>query len=252
MTQIMDKLKSIESDKGIKILFAVEAGSRAWGFESPDSDYDIRFIYAHPLSWYLTPFPKRDVIEIMDGDFDYAGWDLRKALFLMKKSNPTFLEWLYSPIQYIADDDFLGSLRELADMYYSRKAAYHHYISMAKNNRRNYLEKGVLTVKKHLYVLRGIMCALWIEDRSTPPPVRFDLLYPNSDLWDLQVIADTEKLLELKQVSAESKESVNFPHLTQFINKMLDRGHDVDIPTAKKKLGNEPIDEFFQRIITAS
>jgi len=102
MTKIIQKkLLQIEKEHSVKILYAVESGSRAWGFESTDSDYDVRFIYANPKNWYLNILPKRDVIEYpINDEFDYSGWDLRKALFLLNKSNPVLFEWLKSPIVY--------------------------------------------------------------------------------------------------------------------------------------------------------
>jgi len=99
--QIMDALRDIEAKNDVSVLFACESGSRGWGFASPDSDYDVRFIYVNRLPWYLTVQPRRDVIEVpISGDLDINGWDLRKALGLMRESNPTLLEWLRSPIVY--------------------------------------------------------------------------------------------------------------------------------------------------------
>lgn len=98
---IVKKLSHIESEYDVEILFAIESGSRAWGFESIDSDYDVRFVYRHKPSWYFNILPKRDVIELpIVGVDDYSGWDIRKALFLLNKSNPVFFEWLRSPIVY--------------------------------------------------------------------------------------------------------------------------------------------------------
>ncbi|MEM6906851.1 MAG: nucleotidyltransferase domain-containing protein, partial [Pseudomonadota bacterium] len=98
--EIMAKLTGIERDFGVRILFAIESGSRAWGFPSPDSDYDVRFVYVHPTDWYLSLTPGRDVIELpIRDDLDIGGWDLRKALNLLLKPNPVMLEWLSSPIR---------------------------------------------------------------------------------------------------------------------------------------------------------
>jgi len=99
------KLKHIEENRNVKINYACESGSRAWGFASPDSDYDVRFLYTHPLEWYLAVAEKRDTIDIMDGDFDAVGWELRKSLRLLKKSNVPALEHLFSPIVYHGEDE---------------------------------------------------------------------------------------------------------------------------------------------------
>ncbi len=99
---IRQRLEKVERENHVRILLAVESGSRAWGFASPDSDWDVRFIYVHPVEWYLKVEPGRDVIEEMDNDgFDASGWELRKALQLFRKTNPSLLEWLRSPIKYM-------------------------------------------------------------------------------------------------------------------------------------------------------
>ena len=102
--EILQRLKQTEQDKNVRIVMAIESGSRAWGFESPDSDYDVRFIYVHEKDWYLSidSSEERDVIEYpITDDIDLNGWDIRKALKLFSKSNPSFIEWIHSPITYI-------------------------------------------------------------------------------------------------------------------------------------------------------
>lgn len=100
-SEIMNKLESIEQEHGIKILYAVESGSRGWGFASQDSDYDVRFLYIHPTDWYLSIEERKDHIEYPINDLlDINGWDIKKAFLLFKKSNPPLLEWLSSPIVY--------------------------------------------------------------------------------------------------------------------------------------------------------
>jgi predicted nucleotidyltransferase len=113
--QVMANLRAIEAQHNVTILFACESGSRGWGFASPDSDYDVRFIYVNRLPWYLTVAPGRDVIELpISGDLDINGWDLRKALGLMRESNPTLLEWLRSPIVYREEAETMARFRALA------------------------------------------------------------------------------------------------------------------------------------------
>src|SRR5947209_3872560 len=112
--KIIAKLYEIEKEQSVKILYAVESGSRAWGFASKDSDYDIRFIYVHPIDWYISIEEKRDVIEYPVKDLlDFSGWDIRKALQLYKKSNPPLYEWLVSPIVYLEHGNFAQQLRDL-------------------------------------------------------------------------------------------------------------------------------------------
>jgi len=111
--EIDARLTDIEARFGVRVLYACESGSRGWGFASPDSDYDVRFIYVHSLSWYLKVSAQRDVIEVpISDELDINGWELRKSLGLLKKGNATLIEWLDSPVVYRADADFLRAIRE--------------------------------------------------------------------------------------------------------------------------------------------
>lgn len=99
--EILKTLNQIEAQHNVKILYACESGSRAWGFPSPDSDYDVRYLYIRPVEAYLKLFPERDVIEgPIDEIKDFVGWDLQKALKLLMKGNAPLIEWVRSPIVY--------------------------------------------------------------------------------------------------------------------------------------------------------
>lgn len=146
--KIISKLEKIEKTYNVKVLYACESGSRAWGFESKDSDFDVRFIYMHDIRHYLDIQGKRDVIELpINGILDINGWDLKKTLNLLKKSNPTLIEWLNSPIIYKKDDKILAKLRKLAKDFYKPKSCYYHYINMANSNYRQYLKNDIANVK---------------------------------------------------------------------------------------------------------
>jgi hypothetical protein len=140
-TNVQRALTAIERGEAIRVLYACESGSRAWGFASGDSDYDVRFIYVHPRDHYLSVFANRDVIEqkITD-DLDISGWDLRKTLGLVSKSNPPLLEWFKSPIVYRQDPEFVGAFRSLMDQFYSPKRCFAHYLHMGAGNWRRYIE----------------------------------------------------------------------------------------------------------------
>ena len=131
---IYKKLQEIEQQENVKILLAVESGSRAWGFASPDSDYDVRFIYVRPKEEYLRLDKVRDVIELpIDNILDINGWDIQKTLRLLYKSNPTLFEWFSSPIIYL-ETAFADEFRKIMTEYFSTKKSLYHYIGMAEKN----------------------------------------------------------------------------------------------------------------------
>ena len=139
---ILQELNRLEQELHIKILYAVESGSRAWGFASTNSDWDVRFIYVHRKNWYLALDEGKDNYEkILPSDIDLVGWDLKKALKLFQKSNPPLMEWLNSPIIYFENIDFTQQLRNLVPNYFNPQTAMHHYLHMAEGNFREYLQK---------------------------------------------------------------------------------------------------------------
>lgn len=174
---ILTVLEHIEREENVRILYACESGSRAWGFPSKDSDYDVRFIYIRPVDWYLSIFEKRDVIERPISDMlDINGWDLRKALNLFRKSNPPLLEWLQSPIVYRENRKVTEQIRRISPLTFSPRSCIHHYLHMAKGNYRDYLQGDQVKIKKYFYVLRPILACEWIEKYVTMPPIEFNRL----------------------------------------------------------------------------
>ncbi|HYM85869.1 MAG TPA: nucleotidyltransferase domain-containing protein, partial [Pseudoxanthomonas sp.] len=214
----------------VQIVFACESGSRGWGFSSPDSDYDARFVYVHRQPWYLTVNektgpgqPQRDVIELpIDDELDVSGWDLRKALRLLSKSNPTLSEWLRSPIVYRQDSTISAGLVRLVDEFYSPIAAWHHYFSMAKGNFRGYLKGDRVRTKKYLYVLRPVLACQWIESQAGPPPMAFerllDRLLPAGALREA-----VDALLVKKRVSAEVEDGPRVAIISNYLETELER-----------------------------
>lgn len=182
---IADRLDAIEVEEDARILFAVESGSRAWGFPSPDSDYDVRFVYVRPRDWYLSIDCRRDVIEQpIDGDIDIAGWDLKKALQLAIKPNPVLLEWLRSPIRYRADAGSMARLAALADKAAFRRPSTHHYLHLAESQYRKYVAgTDAVRLKKYFYVLRPVLALCWLRWRPDEPvPMDFATLRSAADL----------------------------------------------------------------------
>ncbi|MDQ3102150.1 MAG: nucleotidyltransferase domain-containing protein [Bacteroidota bacterium] len=184
---IQEAMDEAEKQHDVRILLSVESGSRAWGFASTDSDWDVRFIYVHRPEWYLSIDQHRDVIEqMLPLDIDLAGWELRKALRLFRKSNPPLLEWLQSPLLYREQYSFAGQLRALASNFFSPVSVTYHYLSMAKRNHAQYLSGEQVRLKKYLYVLRPLLACDWVTTTGTMAPMEFqhllERLLPNGDV----------------------------------------------------------------------
>lgn len=174
---IHEKLRSLEREFDIRILFACESGSRAWGFASADSDFDVRFIYVHKADFYLSINDQRDVVGLPVNEvLDISGWELRKALRLFRKSNAPLYEWLQSPLVYEANPGFVDEMRALMPRYFSPRAAMHHYLSMTRGIFENDLSEDYVRLKKYCYALRTLLACQWIASRSEAPPMEFDKL----------------------------------------------------------------------------
>lgn len=221
--EILQRLAAIESKQDVRILYACESGSRGWGFASPDSDYDVRFIYVHPLPWYLQVSPQRDVIELPISDvLDISGWELRKALGLLKKGNAALAEWLDSPVIYHADAPFLNAIRAACLQTYRPERSFHHYVHMARKNYREYLRGDKVRLKKYLYVLRPLLATLWIEQGRGVPPMSFQELV-DGIVTDLALRNAIEQLLAIKRATAESEHGKPLPLINAFIDTELAR-----------------------------
>ena len=216
---IIEKLAEIERTENITILHAVESGSRAWGFPSPDSDYDVRFIYVRNPEFYLKLEKTRDVIELPINDMlDINGWDLDKTLRLLHSSNPTLFEWMSSPVVY-KQTDFIHQLQPIMDNYFSCKSGLYHYLSMAEGNYRDYLKGEMVKAKKYFYVLRPILACRWILHKHTKPPMLFrDLM--NSELDDSLKPA-VERLLDLKMNAPEIKEIPRVDEINHYLDASI-------------------------------
>jgi uncharacterized protein len=203
--RIQEELRRIEREEQVTILFACESGSRAWGFESADSDYDVRFIYLRKTQWYLTIQNKRDVIERpISDDLDIAGWDLPKALGLFRKSNPPLLEWLQSPIVYSENSSLRRRLLRLLPGYYSPVCCLHHYLHMAQNNFKKYLQdRAEVRLKKYFYVLRPVLACIWIERALGAVPMEFRILLDRI-VTDPELLSEITALLEFKKAGGET------------------------------------------------
>ena len=245
---IRQKLKEIEEKENIKIMFAVESGSRAWGFASNDSDYDVRFVYIRPLKDYLHLEKTNDMINWqLDDIFDINGWDLMKALQLLHDSNPTIFEWLSSPITYQSSDAF-EQLKTISKDYYSKKKSLYHYWHIANNNYQAYLQDDIIRIKKYFYVIRPLLAAKWIIDKKSQPSMLFSELV-NAELpKELEPIIND--LLEKKAKSSEMGLSTRIKELDDFINSQLDFVKSTADEEEPLKTDWNILNEFFYEQIT--
>lgn len=222
--RVLQQLKAVEQRDNVRVLYACESGSRGWGFASPDSDYDVRFLYVHPPEWYLRVEAPRDVIELpIDDELDVCGWEWRKALGLLKGANPTLIEWLDSPIVYQQDEATIDALKALIPKWFSPLRARWHYYSMARKNFRDYLQREEVRLKKYFYVLRPLLAARWVEAGKGVPPMRFADLLAGSEL-DASLRQEIDELLEHKQRAGEAMYGPRRPLLHAFILAELARG----------------------------
>ncbi|SFE13350.1 hypothetical protein SAMN05216378_2440 [Paenibacillus catalpae] len=220
--KIEAELARIEEEDNIRILYACESGSRAWGFPSKDSDYDVRFLYVRPVECYLSIRERRDVIERpISGMLDINGWDLRKALALFSKSNPPLLEWLQSPIRYMEPYTTAERIRSFSTATFSPKSCMFHYLHMAKGNYREYLQGDTVRVKKYFYVLRPLLACSWIEKYNEMPPMLFeelveDLIPGDSELYDI-----IQRLLLRKRAGEELSMEPRIQQLNDYLEGQI-------------------------------
>lgn len=221
--RIIEELRKIEKEKNIKILLACETGSRAWGFPSPDSDYDVRILYCHPKDWYLQLGTPKDTIEIMleNNDLDFTGWDLRKALGLLWKSNPPLLERIQSPIIYIEEPGFRDSFKSLAQECYSKIGTMHHYLSMSKKIYDEISSAEEYKLKKFFYGVRTAIACKWIMERDEMPPIEFGIMLDQLDIPS-DIKTRILELIDMKSTQDESYMHSGETKLFEYMKTLLD------------------------------
>ena len=245
---ILAKLDEIEKRENIKILHCIESGSRAWGFASPDSDYDVRFIYVRPKDFYLRLDKTRDVIEWqLDDTLDINGWDVQKALTLLQRSNPTLFEWNASPIVYKTTDEW-QKISAIINRYFVVKFGLYHYLNTAKSNYRKYLKDETVKYKKYFYILRPLLACKWILAEGTPPPMSFFTLMDK--YLDEELKPDVEKLLDMKMNMPEIGEGKRFDRINAYLHLNIEKIDQIiaEIPN-EKPLGWDELNEVFLSLL---
>ena len=221
---IQYRIKQIEAEHNIRVLLACETGSRAWGFPSPDSDYDIRMIYVHPKDWYISVKDKKDTIEMMldNGDLDITGWELRKALRLLSKSNAALLERIQSAIVYQKDDLFVNEINNLAGDLYSPIATMYHYLSLAKKFYAELEEGDTVKLKSMFYGLRSAIACQWIMEENSYPPILFQAML-NTLKIDRGCKIKINTLIKLKSKKNEDYRHKKDEDLLQLIQQIIEK-----------------------------
>lgn len=247
--EILRRIRKAEEEHGVRVLLAVESGSRAWGFESPNSDFDARFIYANSKDWYLSVGleEQRDVIEypIVD-EIDLNGWDIRKALRLFRKSNPAFVEWIQSPVIYMENTSFADEVRRLLPEIYSCQNGIYHYRSMAKTNFRGYLKADLVPLKKYFYVLRPLLAVRWLERYGTAAPIEFSkLLHLIGENHSL--LADIDALLEQKRTAPELGLASPVQSINTFVESELERLESLNPSPFHRENITSKLNDVFRR-----
>ena len=252
---ILQCLRKIEEENQVRVLYAVESGSRAWGFASKDSDWDVRFIYVHRPEWYFHIEEQRDVIDkVFENDVDAVGWDLKKMLNQLKSSNPALLEWMKSPIVYEYDEKFVDDIERVIPRCYNPvKAMYHYHRIYVKHDERYLIKRGYI-LKTFLYYLRGVVACMWIEKYKTIPPVSFKMLYKEM-VTDMEIQKEIDQLLLYKSASKEMNKSKVPAKLVDYAKYYADyyvKVVDQFRPEFDKTAPNDDLNKIFYETVNRS
>jgi len=240
--EIIKIIKEAEKKHKIKVVWAIESGSRAWGFASEDSDYDLRCIHIGKLDDYLGLLPSPQQVNLTTEVLDLESWDIRKFAELTLKSNPQIAEWLRSPIVYI-DSPIRKQLKKYFDEGCSLEFLRQHYIRMAKQNYHKYMRIGMsYSCKKYLYVLRGIACAIYIEKEKKLPPLPYKEVIEYLPDYACRFF---ERCVSQKNTT-EKAEILTDERVSQFIEKSLNQNFD-KVDTRFKK--TEELNKYLIRIL---
>lgn len=239
---IKDKLKEIEEKHWVKILYACETGSRAWGFPSPDSDYDVRFIYMHERDWYLSLNKSKDTIEHMDGDLDITGWDLRKSLMLLHKSNASLIERFQSPIEYYAVGNIKTEFNELINTYYSPISVFFHHYSLANKFWDEIKSKNSYKLKSWFYLVRSLLSCYWVVNDKSVLPMHIEGLMKYSPE---DVNTELRKLIKLKSTASEKYVHERDVELNEWIGRLFEILESKKNSLAVNQTNMSAVNEFF-------
>lgn len=247
---IQDALETLEHQERVQILWACESGSRAWGFPSPDSDYDVRFIYVRSAEDYLSLSPKADTLERqLEHDLDISGWDLRKTLTLMQRANASVFEWLVSPIIYRDIVQFSTHFKSLLPQYFNPRPMTHHYLGLGKKYHER-IQKEQVRYKDYCYILRALLSARWICTHQTQPPLIFQDLLVLLSPEEAPILEEINTLIAHKLKAREKDTQPKSATLTPWLTQELERLSEQASTLEKKELGLQTLDAFFLKTLS--
>lgn len=252
-TTIQQRLQTLAQSHNIHIWYACESGSRAWGFASPNSDWDVRFIYSHPLEWYLALDHQKDTLDlgVDTQDLDFTGWELRKTLRLLAGSNASPFEWLQSPMVYHTAGTFPTDLWTLAQPYFKPRTTAFHYYGLAQKSLKKGLKGGQMDLKKYFYVLRPLLAMRWIIAHQTPPPMEFAPLLEG--IRSNQIVYQAiQELVALKKVSQEGDTIPPVPIVQTFIQTTLETYAEQAKALPAEGSSYDALNAFFLQCIQAT
>lgn len=245
-TIIENKLTEIEIEHHIKILYSCESGSRAWGFPSPDSDYDVRFIYIRPLDNYISIQPEEDHLSFpINDELDIYGWDITKVLRLMVKSNTTPFEWLQSHIIYREDIEFKNTLWLLCQNYFCARSNINHYLGIA-HGAMDTITDDKIKIKKLFYVLRPLLAAMWCAKHNEIAPMNIE---PLLTLFDDNLREKVLSIIKLKSgVDEYYKISID-SEIRTWIDYTFSYCKEISNSQEKNKFDIAPANLYFKKLI---
>jgi uncharacterized protein len=246
MEKVNELIQSIAEKKGVTILYACETGSRAWGFPSPDSDFDVRFVYMHNRDWYLSLGKRKDTIEYMEGDWDITGWDLRKCLLLLKKSNVPLVERFQSPMEYYAQEGFKADFQALIAQYYSPTAVFFHHYALAHKFWQAIQGQAAYKLKSYFYLVRSLLSCYWITKDSTVLPMHIEGLMKYVDKENGERL---RKLIALKATVGESYLHPVDVSLHAWVSELFAHVEAEKNNLGVCRQGMQPLDAFFLKMV---
>lgn len=243
---IKEKLSDIEKEHKVRILYACESGSRAWGFPSPNSDYDVRFIYAHDLDWHLSLGNKKDTIDLpINDELDIGGWEIKKVLGLLWKSNAPLIEWIQSPIVYKSEEAFHSEVLKLSYSYFSPIASMHHYLSMSKKYN-DACSGSEVKLKKYFYALRTTIASSWIRERGSMPHIEMSEMF---SVVPEKVKHKINEMIKIKAGQSESYLHPKEPLISDFLASEIEKNEAVANDLTAAKGDFELLDNFYRIVI---